>query len=302
MYHQIEGLRHGVDIVIATPGRLLDHMQRRTISLSQVEVLVLDEGDRMLDMGFIDDVRRIISAVPRERQTMLFSATMPPEVRSLAIRYLKDPVTVESGEERNPIETINQKVYRVARDRKTDLLIELLKNPEMKSVLVFSRTRHGADRITRRLERAGMRALAIHSDLNQSQRLRALEGFKRGHCQALVATEIAARGIDVEGIDCVINYDVPEQPGNYIHRIGRTGRAEHEGDAITFVAFEEEPLIKQIERFIGKKFERLEHPDFPPEFQIQKPQQQFEQRAGASMRQGSSGRRFSKRGHPRRVA
>ena len=300
MYHQIAGLRNGVDIVIATPGRLLDHMQRRTISLSQVEILVLDEADRMLDMGFIDDVRRIISAVPRERQTMLFSATMSPEVRSLAMRYMKNPATVESGEERNPIETISQKVYRVARDRKTDLLIELLKNPEMKSVLVFSRTRHGADRITRRLEHSGVKATAIHSDRSQAQRIRALEGFKRGHCQVLVATDIAARGIDVQGISCVVNFDVPDSPEDYIHRVGRTGRMDNAGDAVTLVAFDEESNLNRVERFIGRELERKEHPNFPAEFKINVPRQ-HEARAGAQFRT-NSGRRFGRKSCRQRVA
>jgi len=298
--NQIDALRRGVDIVIATPGRLLDHMNRRTVNLSQVEIAVLDEADRMLDMGFIDQVRRIIQVLPRDRQTMLFGATLPSEVRSLALRYMRDPVTVEAGVARNPAEIITQQVYSVGRDKKIDLLIELLKSPEMESVLVFSRTRHGADRITRRLERAGVNAIAIHSDRSQAQRIRALEGFKRGRCQVLVATDIAARGIDVQGISCVVNFDVPACPEDYIHRVGRTGRAENPGDAVTLVAFDEEPNLRSIERFIGRELERKEHPNFPAEFKINV-KRQYEARDGAQLR-GSGGRRFGRKSRARRAA
>ncbi len=298
--NQIDALRRGMDMVIATPGRLLDHLNRGTVNLSQVEIVVLDEADRMLDMGFIDQVRRIIQVLPRDRQTMLFSATMPSEIKSLALRYMKDPVTVEAGIARNPAEAINQQVYRIGRENKIDLLIELLKNPEMKSVLVFSRTRHGADRITRRLEHSGVKATAIHSDRSQAQRIRALEGFKRGHCQVLVATDIAARGIDVQGISCVVNFDVPDSPEDYIHRVGRTGRMDNAGDAVTLVAFDEESNLNRVERFIGRELERKEHPNFPAEFKINVPRQ-HEARAGAQFRT-NSGRRFGRKSCRQRVA
>ena len=251
---QLTTLQHGVDIVVATPGRLLDHMQRGSISLKSVEVFVLDEADRMFDMGFINDVKKITAALPKHRQTMLFSATMPPEVKKLAAGILKSPRTIQVGQQRNPIETITQIVYAVEKPLKLDLLLYMLKETVMYSVLVFSRTKHGADKIRRKLERAGVPAIALHSGRTQGQRQRALDGFKRGKFQVLVATDIAARGIDVEGITHVINYDVPSFPEDYIHRIGRTGRATATGDAITFVSEEERRSLRNIEKFIGCRF------------------------------------------------
>ncbi len=261
---QIKHLRRGTDIVIATPGRLLDHMQRRTIDLSAVQVLVLDEADRMLDMGFINDVKKIIAAIPSERQTMLFSATLSREINDLAARILKNPHMVEAGERRNPAETIVQHFYSASQHGKMDLLLHALQKENMESVLVFSRTKHGADKICRRLERGGVKSIAIHSNRTQSQRQRALDGFKQGHFRVLVATDIAARGIDVDGISHVINFDIPHYAEDYIHRIGRTGRAGATGDAITFVARDEQQHLKKIERFIGKKFVVKTYPDFTP--------------------------------------
>ncbi len=259
---QFSALRQGVDIVVATPGRLLDHMNRRTIDLRQVEVLVLDEADRMFDMGFIRDVRKIISAVPTNRQTMLFSATVTPEISNLAAGVQRSPVMIQVGRPRNPIETIKQHIYMVERDRKIGLLLHLLQNGNMSSVLIFSRTKHGADRINRQLERANIESVAIHSGRTQSQRQRALDGFKNGDYRVMVATDIAARGIDVTGISHVINFDVPGMPEDYIHRIGRTGRAEAMGDAITFVSSEEHKQLRQIERFIGRDITPIECPGF----------------------------------------
>jgi len=255
---QLTALRRGVDIVVATPGRLLDHMQRRTIDLRHVEVLVLDEADRMFDMGFIKDVRRIISAVPTNRQTMLFSATVTPEISALATGVQKSPVMIQIGRPRNPIETITQKLYLVEREQKIALLLHLLQDRHMSSVLVFSRTKHGADRIQRHLERADIESVAIHSGRTQGQRERALDGFKNGEYQVMVATDIAARGINVIGISHVINFDVPAIPEDYIHRIGRTGRAEATGDAITFVCFDELKQLHQIERFIDRELTPVE--------------------------------------------
>ncbi|MGA2172487.1 MAG: DEAD/DEAH box helicase [Sedimentisphaerales bacterium] len=259
---QFNALRNGVDIVVATPGRLLDHMQRRTIDLRHIEVLVLDEADRMFDMGFIRDVRRIIAAVPTNRQTMLFSATVTPEISALASGVQKSPIMIQIGRPRNPIETIKQHVYLVEREHKITLLLHLLQDGQMSSVLVFSRTKHGADKINRYLERADIESVAIHSDRTQSQRERAMEGFKNSDYRVMVATDIAARGIDVTGISHVINFDVPVIPEDYIHRIGRTGRAEATGDAITFVASEEHKYLRQIERFIGREFTPVECPGF----------------------------------------
>ena len=250
---QLSALRRGVDIVVATPGRLMDHMQRGSIDLSHIEVLVLDEADRMLDMGFIKDVRKIIQALPTQRQTLLFSATISTEVRKLAGDALKSPVTIQIGKPRNPAESVAQCVHLVPKDLKTELLLDMFENKPMYSVLVFSRTKHGADRINRRLTRAGVVSVSLHSGRTQSQRQQAMDGFKRGKFQVMVATDIAARGIDVEGISHVINFDVPACAEDYIHRIGRTGRAAAQGDAITFVAPEERKNLRQIEEFIGRK-------------------------------------------------
>jgi ATP-dependent RNA helicase RhlE len=253
--NQIAALHRGVDIVVATPGRLLDHIQRKTINLSSVEVLVLDEADRMLDMGFVIDVRRIVGGLPKKRQTLLFSATISPEVQTLAADMLKSPKVIQVGRPRNPIETITQHIYAVEKTLKMDLLLHMIKDWRMFSVLVFSRTKHGADKINRQLKRAGVVAVSIHSGRTQSQRQQALDGFRSGKYQVMVATDIAARGIDVEGISHVINYDVPTHAEDYVHRIGRTGRAEATGDAITFVSSEEEKYLREVGKFIGRKLE-----------------------------------------------
>ncbi|MHC4241472.1 MAG: DEAD/DEAH box helicase [Planctomycetota bacterium] len=253
---QLNVLKRGVDIVVATPGRLMDHMERGTIDLRHVEVLVLDEADRMLDMGFINDVKKIVRAMPaKKRQTMLFSATISKEVKSLAARMQKSPKMIQIGRPRNPIETITQHIYPVRKEQKMDLLIHLLGASQMYSVLVFSRTKRGADKISRRLKRAGVISVAIHSGRTQGQRLQAMEGFKRGKFQVMVATDIAARGINIEGISHVINYDVPAFAEDYVHRIGRTGRATALGDAITFVSYDEQKYLRKIENFIGRELE-----------------------------------------------
>ncbi len=264
MEQQVKVLRRGTDILVATPGRLLDHMQRKTVDLSAVRILVLDEADRMLDMGFIQDVRRIIAAIPTRRQTMLFSATISPEITSLASGILHNPETVQAGERRNPAHTIVQHFYSAPQGAKSDLLAYALEAEKMQSILVFSRTKHGADKINRRLERKGITSVAIHSNRSQSQRERALEGFKKGKFRVMVATDIAARGIDVSGISHVINFDVPQHPEDYIHRIGRTGRAGATGDAITFVGREEQQYLTRIERFTGSRFPVKVYPGFVP--------------------------------------
>ncbi len=259
---QFKHLRIGVDIVIATPGRLLDHLDRKTIDLSNVAILVLDEADRMFDMGFINDVKKIMARVSKERQTLLFSATISKEIKALAATIQKNPETIQIGEERKPIETVSQHFYSSPQDMKMDMLLFALEHESMDSVLVFSRTKHGADKITKRLERANLKAIAIHSNRTQAQRQRALAGFKQGQYRVLVATDIAARGIDVDGISHVINYDVPTFAEDYIHRIGRTGRATATGDAITFVSRDEIKHVKSIEYFIGKKVEIKKYPTF----------------------------------------
>jgi ATP-dependent RNA helicase RhlE len=250
---QIATLRRGVDIVVATPGRLIDHIERKTIKLSGVEVLVLDEADRMLDMGFVNDVRRIVGGLGKKRQTLLFSATISPEVKTLAADMLKSPKVIQIGRPRNPIDTITQHIYAVEKALKMDLLLHMIEDWRMFSVLVFSRTKYGADKISRRLKRAGVVAVSIHSGRTQNQRQRALDGFRNGKYQVMVATDVAARGIDVEGISHVINYDVPTHAEDYVHRIGRTGRAEATGDAITFVSSEEEKYLREVGKFIGRK-------------------------------------------------
>jgi len=250
---QIAALRRSIDIVVATPGRLIDHIQRNTIKLNGVEVLVLDEADRMLDMGFVKDVRKIVGRLPRKRQTMLFSATISPEVRKLAADMLKHPKVIQIGRPRNPIDTITQHIYAVEKPLKMDLLLHMIEQWQMFSVLVFSRTKYGADKISRRLKRAGIVAVPIHSGRTQYQRQQALDGFRSGKYQVMVATDIAARGIDVEGISHVINYDVPTHAEDYVHRIGRTGRAAATGDAITFVSSEEQKYLREVGKFIERK-------------------------------------------------
>ncbi len=262
MNNQVKRLERGVDIVIATPGRLLDHLNRRSVDLSRVECLVLDEADRMFDMGFINDVRKIIARVPADRQTLLFSATMSKDVQKLTASIQKQPEMIEVGPRTKPVDTVTQHFYSVPQDQKMDLLFHVLDSTPMDSLLVFARTKHGADKISRRLERRGVKAVAIHSNRTQAQRDHALAGFKQGQYKVLVATDIAARGIDVEGISHVINYDTPAFAEDYIHRIGRTGRASLKGDALTFVSREEQAHLKKIEHFVEKRYELKRHPSF----------------------------------------
>src|SRR6266699_4068059 len=259
---QSKTLLRGVDVVVATPGRLLDHMERQNVSFGDLEVLVLDEADRMLDMGFAPQLNRIVREVPAYRQTLLFSATMPPEVEALARKYLRKPVVVQVGRRSEAASTVTHAVYPVPRDRKSTLLVELLKKPEMDSVLVFTRTKHGADRVVRHLEDEGIAATGMHADKSQGERTRALDDFKAGKIRVLVATDIAQRGLDVSGISHVINYDVPQQPEDYVHRIGRTGRAAATGDAYTFMSPDEIAMVRTIERMIGQQIPRISVPGY----------------------------------------
>jgi len=251
---QIKYIKTGVDIIAATPGRLIDLINRGVIDLSTVETLVLDEADRMLDMGFVNDIKKIIAKTPKNRQTLLFSATMSKEVVTLTKTIQRSPKMIQIGVTNNPIDTITQHIYPVAREQKMELLLYMMNRQQMYSVLIFSRTKRGADKICRKLKQNDIKAEAIHSDRTQRQRLRALEGFKAGRFQVMVATDIAARGINVQGISHVFNYDVPGYAEDYVHRIGRTGRAEATGDAITFVAQDEIGDIRKIERFIDHTF------------------------------------------------
>ena len=263
---QDQGLRQGADIVVATPGRLLDHLQRGTLRLNQIEILVLDEADRMLDMGFMPDVRRIVERCPRNRQTMLFSATIPPEIEQLVKWALRKPETVEIGQRRAPAETVTHALYPVANDQKQAILDELLKRTDFDQVLIFCRTKHGADRVARKLQQQGHAVAVLHSNRTQSEREKALSGFRDGRYEVMVATDIAARGIDVQQISHVINYDVPHHPEDYVHRIGRTGRAQSVGDAFTIMTGEDVQEVAAIERFIGQKIPRVKLEGFNYEF------------------------------------
>jgi ATP-dependent RNA helicase RhlE len=249
---QIESLRSGVDLVVATPGRLLDLMNRRLCEFSSLEFLVLDEADRMLDMGFLPDIRRIVKGLPTQRQTLLFSATLSREIEAVTHEFLRAPRTVQIGRRANPADTVTQFVYEVPKPLKPALLVHLLRQPSLNMVLVFSRMKHGADRLARSLEAYGIRTATLHSNRSQNQRLRALKDFKSGAVRVLVATDIAARGIDVDGISHVVNYDFPMHPEDYVHRIGRTGRAQAVGDAISFVTPEDHGALRSLERFIGR--------------------------------------------------
>ena len=260
---QEEALRNGVDVVVATPGRLLDHLERGNVVFDDLEVLVLDEADRMLDMGFAPQINRVVERIPPYRQTLLFSATMPPEVEALARKYLRRPVVVQVGRRNTATKTVTHAVYPVPRDRKSSLLVQLLNRPDMMdSVLVFVRTKPGADRVVRHLDAAGISAIAMHGDKSQAQRIQALEDFRSGAVRVLVATDIAQRGLDVTGISHVVNYDVPEQAEDYVHRIGRTGRAATTGDAYTFMAPDEIATVRLIERVIGEQIPRISVPGY----------------------------------------
>lgn len=252
---QIQKLRAGVDIIVACPGRLLDHLNQKTVNLADLEVLVLDEADRMFDMGFLPDIRRIIKQLPEKRQTLMFSATMADDIRKLTDDVLHKPVTVKV-DHRAPAKTVSHALYPVDQHLKTGLLMELLKQTDTESILIFTRTKHRAKRIGQQLEKAGYRAASLQGNMSQNKRQEALDGFRSGSYQILVATDIAARGIDVVQISHVINYDIPDTTDAYTHRIGRTGRAAKTGDAFTFVTGEDEPLIRSIEQVLGAKIER----------------------------------------------
>ncbi len=256
---QTQALHRGVDILVATPGRLLDLLNQRLLTLGGVEILVLDEADRMLDMGFIHDIRRVIAQVPARRQTLMFSATIPHEIRALAATLLHDPVHVKVAAESPAADTVRQSLYFVEPQSKTALLEHLLRGPEITRALVFTRTKHGADKVVRRLARAAIAAEAIHSNKSQSARMRALSNFKSGQTRVLIASDIAARGLDVDDISHVINYDLPNVAETYVHRIGRTGRAGASGQAVSFCSEEQRDDLREIERLLGRRIPVLQH-------------------------------------------
>lgn len=250
---QVDNLQKGIEVLIATPGRLLDLIQQGFIQLNKIKYFVLDEADRMLDMGFIHDIKRILPKLPKEKQTLFFSATMPPVISGLANSILHDPVKIKVTPVSSTADTIKQSIYFVEKLEKKDLLIKLIKETDKKSILVFTRTKYGADKIARVLCKAKINSEAIHGDKSQNSRQRALINFKTGKTQVLVATDIAARGIDIHELEWVINYDLPNVPETYVHRIGRTGRAGNNGTAISFCAQDERPYLKEIQKLIGKK-------------------------------------------------
>jgi ATP-dependent RNA helicase RhlE len=268
---QIDALRRGTDIVVATPGRLLDHAGQGTVDLGAIEILVLDEADRMLDMGFIHDIKRVLKLLPHARQNLLFSATYSDEIRQLAQRLLRDPLEVEVARRNTAVESVEQRAFRVDKGDKRSLLSHLIRAGSWAQVLVFTRTKHGANRLTKQLESDGIRAAAIHGNKSQTARTRALADFKSGSITALVATEVAARGLDIKELPYVVNYELPNVPEDYVHRIGRTGRAGASGQAVSLVADDEIGLLRGIERVIGRRIETERLPDVvtpPPTMSI----------------------------------
>ena len=262
---QIKELRAGIEILVATPGRLLDHVGQRTVNLGQVEILVLDEADRMLDMGFLPDIRRIIELLPKQRQNLMFSATFSDDIRRLSGSILNNPATVEVAARNIAAETVRQLVYPVDRDRKEALLAHLIVKEDWRQVLVFTRTKIGASRLASYLDRRGLEAVAIHSDRTQPERTRALEGFKGGTIRVLVATDVAARGLDIEDLPHVVNFELPWQAQDYIHRIGRTGRAGATGDAVSLVSIDEADLLRGVQRLLKKAIPWTVEPGFEPD-------------------------------------
>ncbi|MBN9357323.1 MAG: DEAD/DEAH box helicase [Herbaspirillum huttiense] len=264
MAPQTATLRAGVEIVIATPGRLLDHVQQKTVNLSQTQILVMDEADRMLDMGFLPDLQRIINLLPKQRQNLLFSATFSPEIKKLAASFQNNPVTIEVARSNATAENVSQTIYKVEEAAKADAVSFIIRQRALKQVIVFSNTKIGASRLARTLLAEGVKASAIHGDKTQSERMAALESFKQGQIEVLVATDVAARGLDIAELPCVINYDLPYNAEDYVHRIGRTGRAGASGDAISLFCDKDERLLVDIEKLIKKKFERAELTGFAP--------------------------------------
>ncbi len=304
---QIQILRRGIDVLVATPGRLLDHVQRKTVNLSRVEILVLDEADRMLDMGFIHDIRKILALVPKDRQNLLFSATFSDGIKELADTILDSPVRIEVAARNTAAEGVSQVIHPVDKARKRALLSFLIKSQGWKKVLVFTRTKHGASRLSRDLERGGIMATAIHSDKSQRARTRALADFKRGVVQVLVATDIAARGLDIDELPHVVNFDMPHVPEDYIHRIGRTGRAGKQGDAVSLVCVDEDKQMRDVERLLNRDIPKVLISGYEPDRSIKArpipnrrpPVRRTAVRSGRNdtpWRSGRAGKQVSRRG------
>ncbi|CUI04061.1 DEAD/DEAH box helicase [Massilia antarctica] len=285
---QIKQLKHGVDILVATPGRLLDHMEQRTVDLSKVEILILDEADRMLDMGFIRDIKKVLAALPAKRQNLLFSATFSEEIKALADGLLNKPAMIEVARRNSTVEVIAQKIHPVDRDKKHPMLSHLIKSNKWTQVLVFTRTKHGANKLVEQLGADGIGAMAIHGNKSQSARTKALSEFKDGALQVLVATDIAARGIDIDQLPHVVNYDLPNIPEDYVHRIGRTGRAGATGEAVSLVCVDEHDMLKDIEKLIKQTLPRQIIAGFEPDPNARA--QPVQLRSGAPGHGGRGGR------------
>ncbi|WP_324171282.1 DEAD/DEAH box helicase [Sulfurimonas sp.] len=262
---QITALRRGVEIVVATPGRLLDHISQKTINLSKVDFLILDEADRMLDMGFVNDIKKVIAVLPKERQTLLFSATYSDEIKKLSQKFLRSPALIEVARRNTSSETVKQAVYPVDKERKRELLTHLINKGKWTQVLVFTRTKHGANRLSGQLEKDSISSVAIHGNKSQNARTKALADFKAGKIRVLVATDIAARGIDIDQLPHVVNYELPNVSEDYVHRIGRTGRAGHEGEAVSLVCVDENEFLENIEKLINKDIPKIWEKGFKPD-------------------------------------
>ncbi len=293
---QIDALRKGVDILVATPGRLLDHVSQKTLDLSQVEILVLDEADRMLDMGFIHDIRKVLALLPKKRQNLLFSATFSDDIKRLADGLLNAPILVEAARANTAAESVSQVVHQVDKNRKRELLSFLIGSRNWQQVLVFTRTKHGANRLAQQLEQDGIRASAIHGNKSQSARTRALADFKKGAVRVLVATDIAARGLDIDQLPHVVNYELPNVPEDYVHRIGRTGRAGCEGEAVSLVCVDEIKLLRDIERLLKKEVDKvvIEGFEHDPSIAAEPIINGRQNRGGGASRAGEQGRNGAK--------
>ncbi len=299
---QKDYLRRGTDILVATPGRLLDHAQQRTVDLSKIEILVLDEADRMLDMGFINDIRRVIRLLPQQRQNLMFSATYSDDIRQLATGLLRQPVEIEVARRNAAVESVEQQVYMIGKDQKRALLSHLIKGGDWNQVLIFTRTKHGANRLTKQLDQDGIKAAAIHGNKSQNARTQALNDFKNFDIQALVATEVAARGLDIKELPHVVNYELPNVPEDYVHRIGRTGRAGATGVAVALVSPDENGLLKDVERLLRKPIPRMAVPVFAPappprpdqEERYRDPRSQPRRQGGGGRNQGGPNRNQSR--------
>jgi len=291
---QIKLLKHGVDILVATPGRLLDHVGQRTVDLSKVEILILDEADRMLDMGFIHDIKKVLAILPPKRQNLLFSATFSDDIKALADKLLNNPASIEVARRNSTVEVIAQKIHPVDRDKKHPMLSHLIKENDWHQVLVFTRTKHGANKLVEQLGKDGIGAMAIHGNKSQSARTKALAEFKDGSLQVLVATDIAARGIDIDQLPHVVNYDLPNVPEDYVHRIGRTGRAGATGEAVSLVCVDEHQMLKDIEKLIKQTLPRHVIPGFEPDLNAKA--QPIQLRSGAPGHANRGGRPGGGRG------